>query len=234
MGYIIHSKSECIAFIKHLMEKENPVIYHHKYFAGLSRGMRDIAEDEIRILKMLKECANPEEAYIKMAKRDNWNVASKELKEKFSFILYREDLAKYLVSLGLSEENAITYMEIISIGLYKQQCKQHKPSWSLKEYGDIHIFATATHFLGSWDKLAKLFVSEYQIFSEGHATIGLLYEKAFDIVTETANGSTSHLQRTLDISYEDAEKLMSLLEKNGIVTSPDENGTRTVIIVKAN
>ena len=232
MGYIIHSKSECIAFIKHLMEKENPVIDHHKYFAGLSRGMRDIAEDEIRILKMLKECASPEEAYIKMANRDNGNVSSKALKEKFSFIRYREDLAKYLVSLGIPEDKAIEYMEIISVGLYKQQCKQHKPSWSLKEYGDIHLYATATHFLGSWDKLAGLFVSEYQIFSKGHATIGLLYEKAFDIVTETANGSTSHLQRTLDIPYEDAEELMNLLEKNGIVSPANENGARTVIFTK--
>ena len=167
MGYIIHSKGECIAFIKHLMEKENPVIDHHMYFAGLSRGMRDIAEDELRILKKLKECTNPEAAYIEMSNWNKWNAASKDLKNKFSFILYREDLTEYLISLGIPEDKAIIYTKIISAGLYKQQCTQHKASWSLKKYGDIHIYATATHFLSTWDHLAELFVSEYQLFSGG-------------------------------------------------------------------
>ena len=178
MGDLIHSKSECLAFIKHLMEKENPVVDHRRYFAGLSLGMRDIAEDELKILNEIKKCASLEDAYIKMAKKDNGNVASKDLKEKFSFICYREDLEKYLVDLGIPEDDAITYMKIIAVGLYKQQCKQHNPSWSLKKYGDIHIFATATHFLGSWDELANLFVSEYQIFSEGQATNEALYKRA--------------------------------------------------------
>lgn len=56
-----------------------------------------------------------------------------------------------------------------------------------------------------------------------------IYQNAIDIVVKTRRASISGLQRHLRISFPMASKLMELLEADGIVSQPQDDGNRAVL-----
>ena len=57
-----------------------------------------------------------------------------------------------------------------------------------------------------------------------------LFYKAVRLVRDSRNASTSKLQHALKIGYNRAATIMAQLEDEGIVSTPDEKGQRTVLI----
>ncbi len=57
----------------------------------------------------------------------------------------------------------------------------------------------------------------------------VLYDKAVAIVTETRRASISGVQRHLRIGYNRAARLIEQMERDGVVSGPEHNGTRTVL-----
>lgn len=55
-----------------------------------------------------------------------------------------------------------------------------------------------------------------------------LYKKAKLIVLEDKNCSISYLQRTLEIGYNRASIIVGLLESEGIISTSDKKGIRTI------
>ena len=165
MGEIIKTKEEYIAFISHLMNAADVTIDHKRVFMGLSRGVRDIADIIVPILNRIKNYQDAQDAYQKIGNESYSFHGSKEQRKQFPFI-YREELYNYLLSLGINEEHAQNYTDIIGCGMYKAECVQHKKNWSLEKYGEIHNWAKAVHFMTSWDRLPGLFASEYKKFAQ--------------------------------------------------------------------
>lgn len=58
------------------------------------------------------------------------------------------------------------------------------------------------------------------------------YAAAVGLMVLTGRASTSFLQRTLCIRYNDAARLMERMEAEGIVSKPDVVGRRTVLVVR--
>jgi len=56
-----------------------------------------------------------------------------------------------------------------------------------------------------------------------------LYDKAVAIVTKTRRASISGVQRHLRIGYNRAARLIEQMERDGVVSSPEHNGNRTVL-----
>lgn len=56
-----------------------------------------------------------------------------------------------------------------------------------------------------------------------------LYVKAVEIARTDNKGSTSYIQRRLQIGYNRAASLIERMEQDGILSAPDRNGVRTVI-----
>ena len=67
--------------------------------------------------------------------------------------------------------------------------------------------------------------------AETDATKGTdpLYPKACQIVQATGKTTISHLQRVLMIGYNYAARHIEAMEADGIVSSPDRYGVRTVL-----
>ena len=59
--------------------------------------------------------------------------------------------------------------------------------------------------------------------------LDILYDDAKEIVLRDKNGSISYIQRKLVIGYNRASNIMDQLEKNGIVSVPDNNNFRTIL-----
>jgi DNA segregation ATPase FtsK/SpoIIIE-like protein len=59
-----------------------------------------------------------------------------------------------------------------------------------------------------------------------------LYEKALEIVFETGKVATSLLQQRLLIGYGRAAHLIDKLEEEGIISAPNENEPRKVLLTK--
>ena len=57
-----------------------------------------------------------------------------------------------------------------------------------------------------------------------------MYSRALDLVRTTRRASTSWFQRQLNIGYNDALKVISLLEGRGIIGPPNDEGVREVLI----
>jgi S-DNA-T family DNA segregation ATPase FtsK/SpoIIIE len=57
-----------------------------------------------------------------------------------------------------------------------------------------------------------------------------MYSRALDLVRTTRRASTSWFQRQLNIGYNDALKVISLLEERGIIGPPNDKGVREVLI----
>ncbi len=56
-----------------------------------------------------------------------------------------------------------------------------------------------------------------------------LYDRAVRIVTETRRASISGVQRHLRIGYNRAARLIEQMERDGVVSTPEHNGNRTVL-----
>ncbi|RLA08132.1 MAG: hypothetical protein DRQ51_03740 [Gammaproteobacteria bacterium] len=56
-----------------------------------------------------------------------------------------------------------------------------------------------------------------------------LYDEAVKIVTSEKKGSISYLQRRLNIGYNRAANIIEALERAGVVSAPQNNGTREVL-----
>jgi recombination associated protein RdgC len=56
-----------------------------------------------------------------------------------------------------------------------------------------------------------------------------LYDEAVEFVTDSRKSSTSALQRHLRIGYNRAARLIETMEENGVVSSTDASGCRTVL-----
>ncbi|MGB1229921.1 MAG: DNA translocase FtsK, partial [Holosporaceae bacterium] len=56
-----------------------------------------------------------------------------------------------------------------------------------------------------------------------------LYKRALRIVMEEKKTSTSYLQRRLQIGYNRAARLIEELEANGVLSSPNHTGKRTLL-----
>ncbi|XLV70936.1 DNA translocase FtsK (plasmid) [Ralstonia syzygii subsp. celebesensis] len=63
-----------------------------------------------------------------------------------------------------------------------------------------------------------------------HANEDPLYEQAKAHVIAERRVSISMVQRHLKIGYSRAAKLIELLEQNGVVSTPDANGLREILI----
>lgn len=55
-----------------------------------------------------------------------------------------------------------------------------------------------------------------------------LYDQAVELMMTERRAATFLLQRRLDISYDDARKLMERMEAAGVVTAPDHVGKRQI------
>ncbi len=58
-----------------------------------------------------------------------------------------------------------------------------------------------------------------------------LYDEAVELVIRTQKASISSVQRQLRIGYNRAARLVEQMEQSGIVSSPENNGNRTVLVV---
>ena len=56
-----------------------------------------------------------------------------------------------------------------------------------------------------------------------------LYSKAVEIVLENQKVSTSFIQRYLQIGYNRAARIVEKMEKDGIITEPNNSGKREVL-----
>lgn len=56
-----------------------------------------------------------------------------------------------------------------------------------------------------------------------------IYSKAREIVIESRKASTSYLQRTMKIGYNEAARLMERMEADGLVSLPNAAGVRQVL-----
>ncbi len=57
-----------------------------------------------------------------------------------------------------------------------------------------------------------------------------LYDKAVEIVLTTKKASISNVQRQLRVGYQRAARMIDAMEKAGIVSAPEHNGNRTVLV----
>lgn len=57
-----------------------------------------------------------------------------------------------------------------------------------------------------------------------------LYGRAVEVVKTTRRASLTHLQRQLNVSYQDAAQLIDLLEERGVVGPASETSPREVLL----
>ena len=57
-----------------------------------------------------------------------------------------------------------------------------------------------------------------------------LVTKSIDLIKNTNKASTSFLQRNFQIGYNKAARIMEALEKRGVVSEPNHNGKREILL----
>ena len=57
-----------------------------------------------------------------------------------------------------------------------------------------------------------------------------MYSRALDLVRTTRRASTSWFQRQLNIGYNDALKVISLLEERGAISQVNDKGAREILV----
>ncbi|MBA4211038.1 MAG: cell division protein FtsK, partial [Parvibaculum sp.] len=67
-------------------------------------------------------------------------------------------------------------------------------------------------------------------FDGGGGTGDDLYDKAVAIVARDKRASTSYIQRRLQIGYNRAARLIELMEEQGVVSPPNHQGKREVLV----
>lgn len=84
------------------------------------------------------------------------------------------------------------------------------------------------YLISSFEQFAQGLDSLSKESSEGDS----LYQRAFEIVTQHNNASTTFLQRKLKIGYARAASLMDELESKGVVSSPDGTTKARKILIR--
>ena len=116
---------------------------------------------------------------------------------------------------------------------------ENSPFWSkltqnLIEFNDQFSLDTQYQLLDQTE--IKLFVKSFDSFShsemygEEASPRDSLYERALEVVVSTGNASTTFLQRKLKIGYARAASLIDELEERGVVSKPDGNRARQILI----
>lgn len=57
-----------------------------------------------------------------------------------------------------------------------------------------------------------------------------LYEQAVEVIKETRRASLTWLQRKLGISYQEAARLIEMLEERGVIGAASEDGPREILL----
>lgn len=57
-----------------------------------------------------------------------------------------------------------------------------------------------------------------------------LYEKAVDVIRKTRRASLTHLQRRLDIGYQEAARLIDMLEERGAIGPASATSPREILL----
>lgn len=60
--------------------------------------------------------------------------------------------------------------------------------------------------------------------------IDSLYDQAVEVIKKTRRASLTWLQRRLDIGYQEAARLIELLEERGVIGAANANGPREILI----
>lgn len=60
--------------------------------------------------------------------------------------------------------------------------------------------------------------------------IDSLYDQAVEVIKKTRRASLTWLQRRLDIGYQEAARLIELLEERGVIGAANANGPRDILI----
>ena len=60
--------------------------------------------------------------------------------------------------------------------------------------------------------------------------IDLLYDQAVEVIKKTRRASLTWLQRRLDIGYQEAARLIELLEERGVIGAANANAPREILI----
>lgn len=60
--------------------------------------------------------------------------------------------------------------------------------------------------------------------------IDSLYGQAVEVIKKTRRASLTWLQRRLDIGYQEAARLLELLEERGVIGAANANGPRDILI----
>mgnify|MGYP000210929337 CR=1 FL=1 len=94
-----------------------------------------------------------------------------------------------------------------------------------KVIGYIQNQAEPDYLIPSFDKMPKEALGE-----EDSTSKDALYEQAKLVVLQTQNASTTFLQRKLKIGYARAASLIDELEEKGIISAPDSQKNRRVLI----
>ena len=87
--------------------------------------------------------------------------------------------------------------------------------------------ASTDYLISSFDQLNQ---SEFSFGNANQEPRDELYEKAYSLVVDTGNASTTFLQRKLKIGYARAASLMDELENNGIVGPQEGSKPRRVLL----
>ena len=80
------------------------------------------------------------------------------------------------------------------------------------------------------DELEEIIKNNDENFESLSEEDEILISKSIEIIKSTNKASTSFLQRNFQIGYNKAARIMEALEQRGIVSQPNHNGKRDILI----
>ena len=80
------------------------------------------------------------------------------------------------------------------------------------------------------DELEEVIKNNDENFESLSEEDEILISKSIEIIKSTNKASTSFLQRNFQIGYNKAARIMEALEQRGIVSQPNHNGKRDILI----
>ena len=155
------SKEEFLRFLNWLREREEIFIDHKVVIRGfLNRYKYDYADDAMRVLKMVKESKDVLEAYQAVSKYKASFKCNRIIRNKFSFLRYREEIEPYLKEIGVDDEYISKLSWVIPRGGYKHYLRNHVKKGNLIPFGDIDEWARGVVWLPSWNYVISYFPTE--------------------------------------------------------------------------
>ena len=80
------------------------------------------------------------------------------------------------------------------------------------------------------DELEEIIKNNNENFDQLNDEDEELVSKSIDLIKSTNKASTSFLQRNFQIGYNKAARIMEALESRGVVSPPNHNGKRDILI----